>query len=140
MAYDLSYYQRRRITLNNQISDRRRKNQQIQREIDRLQTAYDNLKRLKNNEADSLRRDVKLKNCGNGLSWRANSKTNFDNHVNNDLKKSADHYYSDIDRMLDNIGKTIGRKKGDIDYGNSLINSWNRTLQSVISTINNWFN
>lgn len=143
MAYTLDYYKRRLQEKNSEISARKRKNQKIKVEVDRLQCAYNKLlaiKRRNSPDAEFIKQQVKVDKLAPSVAWRGNSKKTFDNIINNDAKDVAKDFYNSIDRMLDQVGTELHRKKGSYDSGISALNALNKGKNWLESVIRNWVN
>ena len=86
MAYSLDYYKSWRSSISAQIADRRRKNSQLNSEISQLQTAYNKLKRIKDDYASPIRNDVKRSKCVGDVRWRGQYKKEFDKFNQDKIK------------------------------------------------------
>ena len=136
MGYSLSYYQNRKTKVKNQIIERKKKNEDLKKDIQKLQKSYDALKIVKKN-AQALERKLLLQNCAGNLQWRGKGKSDFDKKVDKDVKKRAKEFTKSIDNMMDAINKEKSRRQGQYDTGLSLLNSLNRTYRWLVSTIKN---
>ena len=143
MAYSLQYYKN---WLNNkrwEIESRRKKNEQLSKDIARLQRAYDKLKKIKNDsnvDAERVKGQVKLDKIAPDAKWRGKSKNNFDNVIKDDAKVAAKDFYKSIDKMLDQVGSELSRKKGSYDTGIGALNGMIKTKNWLEGVIRNWTN
>lgn len=143
MAYSLDYYKNQKRITENQIRDRRSKNQRILGEINQLQTAYNKLGNIKRNNAQNaqlIKDKAKLDKVAGSAQWRGNSKKQFDNVMNSQVKQAAKDFYSSIDAMQDEVGRALDRKRGEYDTGSQILNGLNRTLNNLAGIIRNWVN
>lgn len=143
MAYTLDYYKNLYNSLQRQIRERNAHNSNIQRDISRLQTAYDQLaciKRSNENNADKVRSEAKLNKVAGNVQWRGFSKKEFDAVMNGRVEQGASEFFTSIDRIHDEIGAALTRKKNELDTGFSLINGIRNRLNDVDRTIRNWVN
>lgn len=127
----------------NDIYNRRQRNNALQAEINELQKAYDklgNIKKNNQNNANRIKNEAKLNKLAGGVAWKGQSKKDFDNVVNNEVKNAVNEFYNSIDRMQDEIGRIIGQKKGELDSGIGAINWLNRRYNDVYWQIRNWGN
>ena len=140
MAYSLDYYKNWRSRVSSQIADRRKKNSQINNEISQLQTAYDKLKRIKDDYASPIRNDVKRSKCIGDVRWRGQYKKEFDKILDENVKNTAKTFVNSIDSMLDAVGRAIHSKRSQLDSGNRVLNSLQRTYSWLSSEIRNLTN
>ncbi len=143
MAYDLDYYKRQLRYKRQEIEKQRRKNGQIKEQISKLEWAYQRLANIKKNDnpnAEWVKSDSKLKYIAPNVQWRGNAKNKFDEKVKGDVKKTAKDFYKSIDQMQDEVGRALAKKRGELDSGSWLVNSLNRSIQWLDSTIRNWTN
>ena len=140
MAYSLDYYRSWRNRISSQIADRRRKNNQLNSEISQLQTAYNKLKRIKDDYASPIRNDVKRSKCVGDVRWRGQHKKEFDKVLDDNVKNDAKTFVNSIDAMLDEVGRAIHSKRSQLDSGSRVINSLQRTYSWISSEIRNLTN
>lgn len=129
--------------LDDAISYRRQKNYALQVEICELQKAYDklgNIKKNNSNNANRIRKEVKRDQIAKDVAWKGESKKEFDDILNDDVKKAANEFYDSIDRMQDEVGKVIGKKKGEYDTGLGVLNSLNTVFNDISWQIRTWGN
>jgi archaellum component FlaC len=143
MAYTLDYYKNLYNQLKCQIADRNRHNNNIQNEINRLQDAYNklgNIKRYNANNADKVRVEARLNKVAPNVNWRGFYKKEFDAVINGRVEQGTSEFFTSIDRMHDEIGQALTRKKNELDTGFSSLNWIRNRLNDVDRTIRNWVN
>lgn len=143
MAYTLDYYKRLYNNLKRQIDERNTKNRNIQNEINRLQDAYNklaNIKRSNVNNADKVRIEAKLNKVAPNAQWRGFYKKEFDAVIKGRVEQGTSEFFTSIDRIHDEIGQALTRKKNELDTGFSSINWIRNRLNDVDRTIRNWVN
>lgn len=143
MAYTLDYYKRQLRAKNTEIANRKAKNRKIKQEVDRLQRAYDKLmavKRRNTPDAEFIKQQVKVDKLAPNVKWRGKYKNDFDNLVKNDAKDAAKEFFDSIDKMLDQVGKELYKKKGSYDTGIASLNALNKGKNWLEGVIRNWVN
>lgn len=143
MAYDLDYYKCQLHYKRQKSENQRKKNKQIRDEINSLEWAYrrlGNIKRDGSFSAAGVKNDSKLKYIAPNVQWRGNAKNKFDKKIKGDVKKAANDFYKSIDQMQDEVGRALAKKRGELDSGSWLVNSLNKSIQWLESTIRNWTN
>lgn len=143
MEQNIDYYKYQRKQVQNRINDREARNAAIQRDIERLEAAYNKMSNIKRNNAQNallVKSRSKLSYVAGNVKWRGKSKADFDNIMNRQVSNAAQAFYKSIDQMLDEIGTALYRKKSEYDTGcaalNTLIKSWNY----FNGVIRNWTN
>ncbi len=143
MAKSLDDYKCEKRNLENQIYSQRKKNEKISGEIQRLEDAYKKLGKIKRDNAqnaDKVRDNVKLKNVANDVAWRGQYKNQFDDVMNDYVKKAGKDFFNSIDEIQDEIGRALDQKRGEYDTGSRVLNGLNRAWNNVAGIIRNWVN
>lgn len=143
MAKTLDDYKSEQISLENQISSRRARNERIAGEVRRLETAYNalgDIKRNNINNADKVRDNTKLKKVADNVEWRGKYKDQFDNAMKDRATPSAKDFFDSIDDIHDEIGRALSSKRGEYDTGFSILNDLNRAWNNVTGIIRDWVN
>lgn len=143
MAYTLQYWKNQKRIVEQKIRNAQRNNENIRAQITELEKAYNKVGALKRTNrvcAESIRRNVKLDKIGSGLKWRGKSKKNFDKRVNDGVVRSANSFYTSLDRVQDEIGRALDSKRKEVSTGIGIIDALNRSLISITGTIRNWVN
>ncbi len=143
MEKTLDDYKREKRSLENQIAYRKKKNQNISAQIERLEKAYEKVGKIKRdnyNNADKVRDNSKLKNVACNVQWRGKYKNQFDMSVEDFVYPASKDFFDSIDAIHDEIGKALANKRSEYDTGSAILNGLNKAWNSVSSTIRNWFN
>lgn len=143
MAYSLDYYKRSLRNKQNELNTRKAKNKKLKGEIERLEAAYEKLKRIKDNaspDAEYVKKQVKINKLAPDVAWRGKSKKDFDKIIDNEAEKAAKDFYKSIDRMLDQVGSELSRKRGSYDTGIGAVNALNKSINWLSGVIRNWTN
>lgn len=143
MAYSLSDYKRMLRNKKAEITNRKNKNQKLSKEIERLEEAYDKLKKIKKDyspSASSVRSQVKIDKLAPDVAWRGKSKNKFDSYIKDDAKDAAKSFYKSIDTMLDQVSTKLSEKRGSYDTGIGILNSLNKSRTWLEGVIRNWVN
>lgn len=143
MAHTLNYYKSRQRYISAQISSRKAKNAKIQRDIRELESAYEQLGKIKRSNlqnAQTVRDQAKLSKVAGDVEWRGNYKKQFDSIMNDRVSRAARDFYNSIDAMQDEVGRALDRKRGEYDSGSLILNGLNKTLNNITGIIRNWVN
>lgn len=140
MEKTLEDYELEKSNLEKKISSRKAKNARISREIERLEIAYNKIKKIKDGNAVVVKSEAKLNKVAGNVAWRGYSKNQFDSRMEDMVSPAAVEFYKSIDNILDEIGRALAKKRGEYDTGFSLFNELNKRFNEVVGTINNWFN
>lgn len=138
--YTLEYYKNRLNNVNRQILSRKKKNDSIRKDLEKLQKAYDNLKHIKNDQISPMQSKIKVKKCLGDLKWRGQRKNEFDNRMDDNLNEGFKNFKKSVDNMMDELNKEIRNKKNAIDTGSAIINGLKNTYNNISTTIKNWVN
>lgn len=143
MAYTLEYYKSRQRAVSAQIAARKSSNARIEQDIRALETAYNQLGKIKRSNASNaqeVKDNAKLSKVAGNVQWRGNSKKKFDSVMNDRVSNSARDFYNSIDAMQDEVGRALDRKRGEYDSGSSILNGLNKTFNNIAGIIRNWVN
>lgn len=136
----LNDLKRQKQNLITEINRIKTKNNAIQKDVDRLKTAYDKLKKLKDNDANALKKDLKRSVCIGELQWKSNVCNEFNRWMDENIKRNANDFYDSIDDMLDQLNKAISKKKSQKTTGLKSIDRLNKSYNDVCTAISNFFN
>lgn len=137
MADTLDGLKRQLNSIQSQINNAVRRNNQLNSEIRELEAARRKLQYIKRHtypSADSIKRDVKKDSLCSGYEWRGKSKKEYDDKVNGEIKKAAQDLWNSIDRMEAEIYDEIARKQGQ----KFSLDPLNKTKAWLTAKIRNW--
>lgn len=143
MGWTLDDYKRQLRQKQWEADNRRRTNQRIKNEVDALQRAYNEIGKIKrdyNDNAARVKKDASLKYVAPSVAWRGSMKNSFDNAMKGRVERGAKNFYDSIDRVHDQIGTALARKKGEYDTGVGILNGLNRSVSWLQGVIRNWVN
>lgn len=143
MAYSLAYYQQSLRNKRRELENRKAKNKKLAGEIERLENAYNKLKKIKKDaspDAEYIKKQVKVDKLAPNVAWRGKAKNDFDWIIDKDAKSAANEFYDKIDEMLDAVNTALSQKKGSYDTGLGVVNSLNRSISWLSGVIRNWTN
>lgn len=143
MSKSLDDYKSEKRKLEIRISNRRKQNAKISREISRLQAAYEKMGRIKRenfDNANKVKDNTKLNKVAGNVQWRGKYKDQFDNAIKDRATPAAKDFFNSIDAMQDEIGRALDKKRGEYNTGSSILNGLNRAWNNVSGIIRNWVN
>ena len=143
MAKNLDDYKAERKSLEYKISTQKSKNKSILKDVEVLEKAYDDLGKIKSenpSNADLVRDKTQLKKVAGDVAWRGWYKDMFDYDMKNSATPAAKDFYKSIDKIHDEIGKALDKKRKEYSTGIGIVDGLNRLLININGTIRNWTN
>lgn len=143
MAHKKEYYEKEKRKLEKQIREIKGKNNKVLSEVRELEKAYNKLGRIKRSNANNaalVKTNSSLSKVAGNVKWKGKAKEKFDKYMKSDVSSAANKFYQSIDRMHDEVGRALDRKRGELNTGVGGLDILNKKLNKVMGFIRNLTN